>query len=91
MDGMKTKGPNKLLTVNILGGTLHPDPSHLGSRLYGKSKIIEYNKHKIIMTVKPHYVGYVKRYMPIYLSKYNCTIISINEEDSTLYEHATVY
>ena len=83
---------NTLLTFGIGAGWLHPDPRHLQSRIHGKARILEYEMaDKIVMTVKPHYVEYVKEYVQDYLKGRSVEVLEIQEAEATEYEHATVY
>lgn len=82
---------NILMTFNLAGGYPHPDPRHLGSRLYGKARILEYEKTKIVMTVKPQYVSYVYDYVISYMRDRKVDVMSTEQEETSVYEHQTVY
>jgi hypothetical protein len=82
---------NQKMTIELVGGIPHPDPRHLGSRVHGKAKIIEYSNHKIVMVVKPHYVEYVREYIYEYFKPYQVEVSGIVVEETDVYEHQSVY
>ena len=83
---------NVLLSFKIGAGWLHPDPRHLQSRIHGKARILVYEmSDKVVLTVKPHYVEYVKQYVLEYIAGRGVEVLEIQETEATEYEHATVY
>jgi hypothetical protein len=58
------------ITFKIDSGILHPDPNHLGSRIwYMGGKIVTYNLHHIIITVKESKITEMIDYVEEYLTE----------------------
>ncbi len=58
----------KTINFEIMGGFLHPDPRHLGSRLFGRATISTYNLHNLCLVVKEKNIEYVISYVEDYLT-----------------------